>query len=91
MPATFRPADLKTAAERLTAAADKLAAAGVDVTCDVADTGLSLIAQGAGPTAAEPSEVVPMAQIFIHERDELDAAVDRLIRKVQAGRNQIAA
>ncbi len=91
MPATFRPADLKTAAERLGAAADKLAAAGVEVRCDVADTGLALIAQGAGGLAAEPSEVVPMAQIFIHEKDELDAAVDRLIHKVQAGRPQVAA
>ena len=91
MPDLFRPADLKTAAERLTAAADKLAAAGVEVKCDIADTGLALIAQGADGPAGAPAEVVPMAQIFIHAKDELDAAVDRLIGKVQAGRTQVAA
>ena len=87
----FIPADLKTAAQRLTAAADKLSAAGVEVECDIADTGLALVAKGDGRTAGAPSEVVPMAQLFIHEKDQLDAAVDRLIAKVEAGRNQIAA
>ena len=87
----FRPADLKTAAERLQGAADKLAAAGVEVSCDIADTGLALVARTGEPTTAQPSEVVPMAHIFIHEKDELDAAADRLIRKVQATRNPRAA
>lgn len=91
MPDIFRPADLKTAAERLNAAADKLAAAGVDVHCDIADMGLALVAVGDGRTSAEPSEVVPLAHVFIHAKDELDAAADRLIAKVQAGRNQAAA
>ena len=87
----FRPIDLKTAADRLTACADKLAAAGVEVDFDIADTGLAMIARAAAPTKAAPAEVVPMAQIFIHAKDELDAAADRLIAKVEAGRNQIAA
>ena len=87
----FRPADLKTAAARLSAAADKLSAAGVEVRCEIADTGLALIARGDRRIAGAPSEVVPLAHIFIHAKDELDAAADRLIAKIQAGRAQIAA
>lgn len=87
----FRPADLRTAAERLNACAEKLAAAGVEVECDIADMGLTLVAKDAGGVPGAPAEVVPMAHIFIHEKDELDAAADRLIRKVEAGRNQLAA
>ena len=91
MPDLFRPADLKSAAERLNAVADKLAAAGLEVHCEVADVGLALIARGEGGIAGAPAEVVPIAHIFIHAKDELDAAADRLIRKVQAGRSQVAA
>ena len=84
MPDVFQPVDLKTAAERLNAAADKLAGAGLQVRCDVADTGLAMVALG-GPTPSQPSEVVPMAQIFNHRKDELAAAADRLIAKVKTG------
>lgn len=90
MPAIFRPIDLKAAAERLTGVADKLAQAGVEVRCEIADTGLAMIAQG-GSHQAQPSEVVPMAQIFNHQKDELAAAADRLIAKVGAGYAQVAA
>lgn len=90
MPDIFQPVDLKAAAERLSGAADKLAQAGVQVRCDIADTGLALIAQG-GSVPAEPAEVVPMAQIFNHRKDELAAAADRLIAKVRAGNAQVAA
>ena len=86
----FRPVDLKTAAERLSGTADKLAQAGVEVRCEIADTGLALIAQG-GDHRGQPSEVVPMAQIFNHQKDELAAAADRLIAKVKAGHVQVAA
>ena len=90
MAAIFRPVDLHAAAERLSGAADKLAQAGVEVRCEVADTGLALIAQG-GDHRAQPSEVVPMAQIFNHAKDELAAAADRLIAKVKARAPQVAA
>ena len=88
--AIFRTIDLKTSAERLSGVADKLAEAGVEVRCEIADTGLALIAQG-GDHQAQPSEVVPLAQIFNHEKDQLAAAADRLIAKVKAGYAQVAA
>ena len=90
MPDIFQPVDLRSAAERLSGVADKLAQAGVEVRYDVADTGIAMIAQGGGQ-AAQPSEVVPMAQIFNHRKDELTAAADRLIAKVKAGYAQVAA
>ena len=85
----FQPVDPKAAADRLTGVADKLAQAGVDVRFDVADMGLAMIARG-GDQKGQPSEVVPMAQIFNHRKDELDAAADRLIAKVKAGYAQTA-
>ena len=88
MPDIFQPVDLKAAAARLSAVADKLSEAGLQVRCDVADTGLAMIAQG-GAQKARPSEVVPMAQIFNHRKDELAAAADRLIAKVKAGDAQL--
>ena len=90
MPAIFRPIDLHAAADRLNGVADKLAAAGVTVRCEIADTGLAMIAQG-GDQQAQPSEVVPLAQIFNHEKDQLAAAADRLIGKVKAGYAQVVA
>ena len=90
MPDIFQPVDLKAAADRLSGAADKLAQAGLQVRCDIADTGLALIAQG-GDHQAQPSEVVPMAQIFNHRKDELAAAADRLIAKVKAASPQVVA
>ena len=90
MTPVFRTIDLKVAADRLNAAADKLAQAGVEVRCEIADTGLALIAQG-GSHQAQPSEVVPLAQIFNHEKDQLAAAADRLVAKVKAGYAQVAA
>ncbi len=85
----FQPVDLHAAAARLSGAADKLAQAGVTVRCDVADMGLALFAEG-GAVPAQPCEVVPMAQIFSHRKDELAAAADRLIAKVKAGHAQVA-
>ena len=90
MPDIFQPVDLKAAAERLTAVADKLAQAGVEARYEIADTGLAMIAQG-GDQKGQPSEVVPMAHIFNHRKDELGAAADRLITKVKAGYAQVAA
>jgi hypothetical protein len=87
MPDIFQPVDLKSAAERLTGAADKLAHAGVAVRCRVTDMGLAMIAEE-GQVAGVPSETVPMAHIFNHRKDELAAAADRLIAKVKAGAPQ---
>ncbi len=89
MPDIFQPVDLKTAAERLSGAAAKLEQAGLQVRYDVADMGLAMVAQG-GDSAGLPAEVVPMAQIFNHQKDELAAAADRLIAKVEAGNAQVA-
>ena len=90
MPAIFQPIDLKAVAERLAGVADKLAEAGVEVRCEIADTGLAMIAAG-GDQAGQPSEVVPLAQIFNHRKNELDAAAGRLIAKVKAGYAQVTA